>query len=41
MTSFTAPVDDILFSLETIADANRIPDWDSDLASGHCQTKRA
>lgn len=33
MTSFTAPVNDILFSLETIADANRIPDWDSDLAS--------
>ncbi|SFR45518.1 acyl-CoA dehydrogenase family protein [Litoreibacter janthinus] len=33
MTSFTAPVDDILFSLETIAGANRISVWDGDLAA--------
>jgi hypothetical protein len=36
MTSFTAPVDDILFSLETIADANRIPDWDSERRRPTC-----
>ncbi|WP_372604079.1 acyl-CoA dehydrogenase family protein [Actibacterium sp.] len=31
MTPFTAPVNEILFSLEHVANANRLPDWDSDL----------
>ena len=33
MTPFTAPLDDILFSLEHVAQARTIPDWDSDLAA--------
>jgi 3-(methylthio)propanoyl-CoA dehydrogenase len=41
MTTFTAPVDDILFSLQAVAGADRLPDWDGDLASeiiGHFAT---
>lgn len=33
MTPFSAPLDDILFSLEHVAQAHNIPDWDSDLAA--------
>lgn len=33
MPTFSAPVDDILFSLQAVAGADRLPDWDSDLAS--------
>lgn len=33
MTTFIAPVDDILFSLQAVAGADRLPDWDGDLAS--------
>lgn len=33
MTPFSAPVDDILFTLEHIAGAERLPDWDSDLTA--------
>jgi alkylation response protein AidB-like acyl-CoA dehydrogenase len=33
MTSFKAPVEDILFSLETVAGADQVSDWDRDLAS--------
>ena len=32
MSAFSAPVGDILFSLEHVAGASRLPDWDSDLA---------
>lgn len=32
MTAFTAPVDDILFSLTHIAGADRLADWDADIA---------
>lgn len=32
MSDFHAPVDDILYSLDHIADAARIPDWDIDTA---------
>lgn len=41
MKPFSAPVDDILFSLNTIAGAHRIPDWDKDFAAeiaGHFAT---
>lgn len=31
MLPFEAPVDDILFSLETVAEAGRLPGWDADL----------
>ncbi|UFM64131.1 acyl-CoA dehydrogenase family protein [Paracoccus sp. MA] len=31
MTPFAAPVDDILFSLEHVAEAGRLPGWDEDL----------
>lgn len=31
MSAFLAPVDDILFSLNHVAGANRLPDWDADL----------
>lgn len=31
MIPFAAPVDDILFSLEQVARAGRLPDWDGDL----------
>lgn len=34
MISFTAPVDDILFSLRRVADAPSLPDWDDELAEG-------
>ncbi|GHA43725.1 acyl-CoA dehydrogenase [Amylibacter ulvae] len=33
MIPFTAPSEDILFSLREVADANSITDWDDDLAS--------
>ena len=33
MTAYCAPLDDILFSLNAVAGAGRIPDWDSDLAA--------
>ncbi|WP_158969627.1 acyl-CoA dehydrogenase family protein [Chachezhania sediminis] len=33
MTAFRAPVDDILFSLRYVARADRLPDWDDDLAA--------
>lgn len=33
MTDYRAPLDDILFSLNTVAGAGRIPDWDSDLVA--------
>ncbi|EPX85452.1 acyl-CoA dehydrogenase family protein [Salipiger mucosus] len=33
MTAFHAPVDDILFSLRHVAGADRLPDWDDDLAA--------
>lgn len=32
MTPFAAPVDDILFALDHVAEAGRLPDWDSDLS---------
>ncbi|PHR61741.1 MAG: acyl-CoA dehydrogenase [Robiginitomaculum sp.] len=32
MKNFSAPVDDILFSLNAIARADRIPDWDTDFS---------
>lgn len=32
MTPFKAPVDDILFSLNRVAGADGLPDWDADLA---------
>jgi 3-(methylthio)propanoyl-CoA dehydrogenase len=32
MTAFHAPVEDILFSLRHVARADRLPDWDDDLA---------
>ncbi|MFC5737305.1 acyl-CoA dehydrogenase family protein [Sinirhodobacter huangdaonensis] len=32
MTPFSAPVDDILFTLEHVAGASRLPGWDGDLA---------
>lgn len=32
MTAYRAPLDDILFSLNAVADAGRIPGWDADLA---------
>ncbi|ODR92089.1 acyl-CoA dehydrogenase family protein [Sinorhizobium alkalisoli] len=34
MIPFTAPVDDILFSLRHVADAPSLPDWDDELAEG-------
>lgn len=33
MTIFAAPVEDILFSMETVAGAHQLSDWDRDLAS--------
>jgi alkylation response protein AidB-like acyl-CoA dehydrogenase len=33
MTDYRAPLDDILFSLNAVADAGRIPGWDADLAA--------
>ncbi|MCA8881404.1 MAG: acyl-CoA dehydrogenase family protein [Rhodobacteraceae bacterium] len=33
MIPFTAPVDDILFSLEHVAGAHRLPDWDGALSA--------
>ena len=33
MTIFAAPVEDILFSMETVAGADQLSDWDRDLAS--------
>lgn len=33
MPHFTAPVEDILFSIETLAGAGQLKDWDSELAS--------
>jgi alkylation response protein AidB-like acyl-CoA dehydrogenase len=33
MKPFKAPVEDILYSLEHVADARRIPDWNSELAT--------
>ena len=33
MTTFHAPTDDILFSLRHVARADRLPDWDDELAS--------
>lgn len=33
MTDYRAPLQDILFSLDAVAGAGRIPDWDSDLAA--------
>ncbi|WP_319517697.1 acyl-CoA dehydrogenase family protein [uncultured Martelella sp.] len=32
MTEFKAPVEDILFSLDAVAGASRLPDWDGELA---------
>lgn len=32
MTAFKAPLDDILFTLDHVAGAARLPDWDADLA---------
>ncbi|REG45937.1 acyl-CoA dehydrogenase [Paracoccus versutus] len=32
MIPFAAPVDDILFTLDHVAQAGRLPDWDADLA---------
>ena len=37
MTPFKAPVDDILFCLRTVAGADRLPDWDDELAEGILQ----
>ncbi|SFQ07582.1 acyl-CoA dehydrogenase family protein [Donghicola eburneus] len=34
MVPFAAPVDDILFSLRKVADVDRLPDWDNELAEG-------
>lgn len=31
MSTFSAPVNEILFSLESVAGADRLPDWDRDL----------
>ena len=33
MTAFHAPLDDILFSLRHVARADRLPDWDDELAA--------
>jgi len=33
MTTFHAPLDDILFSLRRVARADRLPDWDDELAA--------
>ncbi|SFK05238.1 acyl-CoA dehydrogenase family protein [Celeribacter neptunius] len=34
MTPFKAPVDDILFCLREVAGADRLPDWDAEMAEG-------
>ncbi|WP_460274296.1 acyl-CoA dehydrogenase family protein [Celeribacter sp. ULVN23_4] len=34
MTPFKAPLDDILFCLREVAGADRLPDWDDELAEG-------
>lgn len=34
MTAFKAPLDDILFCLRHVAEAERLPEWDGDLAEG-------
>ncbi|WP_319533107.1 hypothetical protein [uncultured Cohaesibacter sp.] len=33
MKPFTAPIDDILFSLTHVAGAGDLPDWDADFAA--------
>lgn len=40
MISFTAPVDDILFSLRRVADAPSLPDWEEAAGiAGHFYTR--